>query len=189
MNLKMHIVLRPDISVETAMIAVAHASIGTYLTFKDDDVTKIWENNSFKKVIHKSINLHQFKSCRELGPHRVFIESSMGNSAMSVGFKPMLKEHPWFDDIPLWKFKWPEIRFPEAFAEPPPTEYANGWNRALERCKEAFRVAKLDDIYKIITKELGNKYFTNMNKVDTTDDPKKEPSEVNKIDVAQFVDL
>jgi hypothetical protein len=150
----MHIVLRPDISVETAMIAVAHASIGTYLTFKDDDVTQMWEKKSFKKVIHKALNLHQFKSCRELGPHRVFVESSLGNSEMSVGFKPMWQEHPWFADIPLWKFEWPEILFPEAFAEPPPTEYSNGYNRALERCKEAVRVAKLDDIYKIVTSKI-----------------------------------
>lgn len=98
----MHIVLRHDLSTSSAVVAAAHASLGTYLTFKDDLILQEWEKTSFVKIIHKALNEHQFKACREFGPHRVFTESSLGGIEVSVGFKPMENDHPWFKDIPLW---------------------------------------------------------------------------------------
>jgi hypothetical protein len=101
-KLKMHIVIRPDISIEAAIIAVSHASLGTYLTFEKDEVMQNWKNNSFVKIIHKAINREQFISCRNIGPHRVFTESTLDNLEVSVGFKPMIIDSYKFKDIPLW---------------------------------------------------------------------------------------
>jgi hypothetical protein len=102
MALKMRIVIRPDISPTAAVVAAAHASLGTYLTFIDDPITQEWKNKSFVKIIHKALNMEQFLACRTFGPHRVFTESTLGGIEVSVGFKPQEKEHPFFKDIPLW---------------------------------------------------------------------------------------
>lgn len=101
-RLRMHIVLRHDLSASSSVVAASHASLGTYLTFKDDPLMDEWQRTSFVKIIHRSLNDHQFKACREFGPHRVFTESSLGGIEVAVGFKPMERDHPWFADIPLW---------------------------------------------------------------------------------------
>jgi hypothetical protein len=102
---RLHIVLRHDLSAACAVVAAAHAALGTYLTFKDDTLMQEWEKTSFVKIIHKALNEHQFKACRDFGPNRVFTESSLGGIEVSVGFKPMEIDHPWFADIPLWKLE------------------------------------------------------------------------------------
>jgi hypothetical protein len=101
-KLKMHIVLRPDISPAASVVAAAHASLGTYLTFIDDAITQEWQRSSFVKIIHRALNIEQFQLCRNFGPNRVFTESSLGGIEVSVGFKPQEKDHPYFKDIPLW---------------------------------------------------------------------------------------
>ena len=101
-KLKMYIVLRPELSVAAAVVAAAHASLGTYLQFETDPLMQEWRHTSFVKIILKAINLHQFQACRNFGAHRVFTESTLENLEVSVGFNIVVSPHPHFKDIPKW---------------------------------------------------------------------------------------
>jgi hypothetical protein len=101
-KLKMYLVLRPDISVGVAMVAMSHCSLGTYLHFEQDPLMQEWKNTSFIKVLLKPLNLQHFHNCKSFGEHRVFTESSLDNMEVSIGFNIVREPHPYFTDIPLW---------------------------------------------------------------------------------------
>lgn len=101
-KLKMHIVLRWDLSSAGAVVAAAHSSLGTYLTFKDNYLMQEWEKTSFVKIIHRALHKEQWEECKKLGQHRVFTESALGNLEVALGFNITEKPSLFFKDIPLW---------------------------------------------------------------------------------------
>ena len=101
-KLKMHIVIRWDLSAESSVIAAAHAGLGTYLTFQEDPLMQEWQKTSFIKIIHRPLNKIQWDYCRKLGDHRVFTESKLDNLEVSVGFNIVKNPSILFSDIPLW---------------------------------------------------------------------------------------
>jgi len=98
----MFIVLRGDISPEAAVVAASHASLGTYLNWKDDPVMQEWEKTSFVKILKKSLHKDHFNYIKSLGEHRVFTESTLGNSEVSLGFRVVINPNPLLLEIPLW---------------------------------------------------------------------------------------
>lgn len=103
-KLQMIIVLRPELSHDGCIVAVSHASLGTYLTFENDPIMQEWRKTSFVKVIKQAMNLVQFQAIRKLGlQHRVFTESRLDNLEVSVGFLPMLNPPMILKDVPLYK--------------------------------------------------------------------------------------
>jgi peptidyl-tRNA hydrolase len=101
-KLKMFIVLRWDLPAEVAIVAAAHASIGTYLTFIDNPLMNEWQKTSFIKRICKSTNYVHFNNLKSFGRHRVFTESTIDNLEVSIGFDIMVPPYHTMNEIPLW---------------------------------------------------------------------------------------
>ncbi len=83
----MYIILRSDISPTAAFIAYGHATLGTYLTWRTDPLMVEWEQTSFVKIALKAKDKDHFNWCKQLGEHRVFTESSLGNIETCLGFR------------------------------------------------------------------------------------------------------
>lgn len=101
-KLKMHIVLRWDLSAQAAIVAASHASLGTYLTFKNNPLMQEWQRTSFIKILHRPLNREHWENCKKFGEHRVFTESSLGNLETAIGFDIIRVENIYFKDLPLW---------------------------------------------------------------------------------------
>jgi len=101
-KLKMFIVLRWDLPAEAAVVAAAHASIGTYLTFIENPLMQEWQKTSFIKRICKAFDHSHFQRLKLLGMHRVFTESCLGNSEVSIGFDMVPPPYYTMEEIPLW---------------------------------------------------------------------------------------
>lgn len=86
-KLKLHVVLAPKLTPAQAVVAAAHASLGTYLTFVDNPLMREWCSNSFVKIIHQvTAGSDLFLTCRGFGLHRVFTESTLDNAEVAIGF-------------------------------------------------------------------------------------------------------
>lgn len=85
-----------------AVCSAAHASLGTYLTWEDDPIMQQWQKTSFRKVICKAISYEHWKFCKTLGEHRVFTESSLNNSEVSLGFRVTENPNKLLSELPLW---------------------------------------------------------------------------------------
>jgi peptidyl-tRNA hydrolase len=101
-KLKMFIVLRWDLPAGAAVVAAAHASLGTYLTFIDNPLMQEWQKTSFIKRLCKAKDFAHFQHLKTLGKHRVFTESTLGNSEVSIGFDIVAPPYHLMDEIPLW---------------------------------------------------------------------------------------
>ena len=102
-KLKMFIVLRWDLPAEAAVVAAAHASIGTYLTFIDNPLMQEWQKTSFIKRLCKAVDYSHFQNLKSLGKHRAFTESTFNNSEVSIGFDIVPPPYNIMNEIPLWK--------------------------------------------------------------------------------------
>lgn len=85
---KMYILVKRDILMGYKAVAIAHASLAAYLTFKDDPITQDWVTNSFKKVIVEVSN-EEFEIAKSLGDYKLITESSLHNMELALAFKPM----------------------------------------------------------------------------------------------------
>lgn len=92
---KMYILVKRDISIGYKAVAIAHASLAAYLTFKDDTITQDWVINSFKKVIVEVSN-EEFEIAKSFGEYKLITESSLDNMELALGFKPMEKVPTFF---------------------------------------------------------------------------------------------
>ena len=101
-KLKMFIVLRWDLPAATEVVAAAHTSLGTYLTFIDNPLMQEWQKSSFIKRICKATSYDHFQHLKTLGKHRVFTESSLGNIEVSIGFDIIQPPYHIMNEIPLW---------------------------------------------------------------------------------------
>jgi hypothetical protein len=107
-KLKMYIILRWDLSPAAAVVAAAHASLGTYLTYKDDPLMQEWQKTSFVKILLRSTSYENWKFCKTLGEHRVFTESTLDNLEVSLGFKITEKPSYLFKELPKWSLQSPQ---------------------------------------------------------------------------------
>lgn len=104
-RLKMFIVLRWDLPPEPSVVAAAHAALGTYLTFIENPLMQEWQKTSFIKKICQAKDYNHFQQLKLLGRHRVFTESSLNNSEVSIGFDIVPPPYHVFEEIPLWTYK------------------------------------------------------------------------------------
>lgn len=102
-RLKMYIVLRTDISVAAAIVAAAHAPLGTYLNWESDPVMQEWQKTSFVKILLGAKDKTHFDYIKKLGEHRVFTESTLNNMEVSLGFRVVHSPNKLLEDVPLWK--------------------------------------------------------------------------------------
>jgi len=85
--MKMYILVRDDIPLGFAMVAVAHASLAGYLRFQDTPEVKAWLSGPFFKAVCK-VNAKEFENAKQVADHVVLTESALGNQEVAIVFKP-----------------------------------------------------------------------------------------------------
>jgi peptidyl-tRNA hydrolase len=83
----MYILVKEDVAVGHAMVAVAHASLAAYLKFKDAPEVAEWLSGPFYKTICK-VNAKEFEKAKEEGDYVVITESKLDDAEVAIAFKP-----------------------------------------------------------------------------------------------------
>ena len=89
--MKMYILVRDDIPLGFAMVAVAHASLAGYLRFQDEPEVREWLSGLFFKAVCK-VNAKEFENAKQVADHVVLTESALGDQEVAIVFKP---RHEW----------------------------------------------------------------------------------------------
>jgi len=69
------------------MVAVAHASLAGYLTFRDTPEVAQWLSGAFFKVVCQ-VNAKAFENAKSAPDHVVITEAALGNREIALAFKP-----------------------------------------------------------------------------------------------------
>lgn len=85
--MKMYILVKDDVEIGFAMLAVAHASLGAYLKFQDTDEVAEWLSGPFYKVVCK-VNAKEFERAKTFADNVVITESALDNKEIAIAFKP-----------------------------------------------------------------------------------------------------
>lgn len=85
--MKMYILVRDDVPLGFAMVAVAHASLAAYLKFQDTPEVKAWLAGPFFKAVCL-VNAKEFDNARQVADHVVLTESALDNREVAIAFKP-----------------------------------------------------------------------------------------------------
>jgi len=86
--MKMYILVRDDIPLGFAMVAVAHASLAGYLRFRDTPEVAQWlDPGPFFKAVCKA-NAKEFENAKAVPDHVVLTESALGGREVAIAFKP-----------------------------------------------------------------------------------------------------
>jgi hypothetical protein len=88
----MYILVRDDIPLGFAMVAVAHASLAGYLKFRESPEVKEWLAGPFFKAVCK-VNPTEFENAKLVEDHLVLTESALDNREVAIVFRPR-KEWP-----------------------------------------------------------------------------------------------
>ena len=100
--MKMYILVKKDISVGHAIVAVAHASLACYLKFKDSEEVKQWLFGPFYKTVCV-VSEEEFKQSKEAPDHVVISESALAGLEVAIAFKPREEYPKSFKFFPLYK--------------------------------------------------------------------------------------
>jgi len=85
--MKMYILVRDDIPLGFAMVAVAHASLAGYLKFQETPEVRQWLSGPFFKAVCKA-NATEFENAKAVADHVIITESALGNTEVAIVFKP-----------------------------------------------------------------------------------------------------
>ena len=100
--MKMYILVRDDVPLGFAMVAVAHASLAAYLKFRDAPETAQWLDGPFFKAVCKA-NAKEFENARSVEDHVVLTESALGGREVAIAFKPREEWPKMFRFLRLYK--------------------------------------------------------------------------------------
>ncbi|MBL8525078.1 MAG: hypothetical protein JNN20_15420 [Betaproteobacteria bacterium] len=89
--MKMYILVKDDIPLGFAMVAVAHASLAGYLRFQDTPEVKEWLTGPFYKAVCKA-NAKEFANAKLVDDHVILTESALDNQEVAIVFRP---RHEW----------------------------------------------------------------------------------------------
>ncbi len=87
----MYILVRDDVPLGFAMVAVAHASLAGYLRFKDTPEVAEWLAGPFRKAVCK-VSPQEFENAKAVPDHVVLTESGLGGQEVAIVFRP---RHDW----------------------------------------------------------------------------------------------
>ncbi|MFZ6708969.1 hypothetical protein [Undibacterium sp. TC9W] len=85
--MKMYILVKEDVPLGFAMVAVAHASLAGYLRFQDTPEVKAWLAGPFFKAVCR-VNAKEFENAKLVEDHVVLTESALDNREVAIVFKP-----------------------------------------------------------------------------------------------------
>jgi peptidyl-tRNA hydrolase len=100
--MKMYIAVRESVPVGFALVATAHASLATYLKFKDAPEVQEWIAGPFYKVVCK-VSDAEFEKAKEVADSVVITESALGDAEVALGFMPRQKWPTWFRFLKLYR--------------------------------------------------------------------------------------
>lgn len=86
--MKMYILVRDDIPLGFAMVAVAHAALAAYLKFQHTDEVARWlDPGPFFKVVCK-VSSAEFEKAKLVEDYVVLTESTLGHCEVAIAFRP-----------------------------------------------------------------------------------------------------
>lgn len=100
--MKMYILVRDDVPLGFAMVAVAHASLAGYLEFRDSPEVRDWLSGPFFKAVCKA-NAKEFENAKQVADHVLLTESALGNREVALVFKPREEWPKMFKYLRLYK--------------------------------------------------------------------------------------
>lgn len=100
--MKMYILVRDDIPLGYAMVAVAHASLAAYLKFRDAPETAQWLDGPFFKAVCKA-NAREFENAKQVEDHVVLTESALDGREVAIAFRPREEWPKMFKFLRLYK--------------------------------------------------------------------------------------
>lgn len=100
--MKMYILVRDDVPLGFAMVAVAHASLAAYLKFRDAPETAQWLDGPFFKAVCKA-NAREFENAKAVEDRVVLTESALGGREVAIAFKPREEWPKMFKFLRLYK--------------------------------------------------------------------------------------
>lgn len=83
----MYILVRDDVPLGFAMVAVAHASLAAYLRFQESEEVKKWLDGPFFKAVCK-VSGKEFDSAKQVPDHVVLTEAALGGREVAIAFRP-----------------------------------------------------------------------------------------------------
>lgn len=101
-TLKMYILVRDDVPLGFAMVAIAHASLAAYLRFKDEPDMQQWLSGPFFKAVCK-VSPQEFERARLVEGHVVITESALGNQEVAIAFAPRQEWPKMFRFLSLYR--------------------------------------------------------------------------------------
>jgi peptidyl-tRNA hydrolase len=105
--MKMYILVRDDVPLGFAIVAVAHASLAGYLAFQDTPDVREWLAGPFFKAVCK-VGAKEFENAKAVEDHVVITESALGGREVAIVFKP--------------REEWPKMfKFLTLYRDPPAT--------------------------------------------------------------------
>lgn len=100
--MKMYILVRDDVPLGFAMVAVAHASLAGYLKFQDSPEVKEWLLGPFFKAVCKA-NQKEFENAKLVPDHVIITESALDNQEVAIVFKPRMEWPKMFKFLRLYR--------------------------------------------------------------------------------------
>jgi peptidyl-tRNA hydrolase len=100
--MKMYILIKDDVPLGFAMVAVAHASLAGYLKYQDTPEVKEWLSGPFFKAVCK-VNAKEFENAKEVPDHVVLTESALENREVAIVLKPRNEWPKMFKFLKLYK--------------------------------------------------------------------------------------
>jgi peptidyl-tRNA hydrolase len=85
--MKMYILVRDDVPLGYAMVAVGHASLAAYLKFQHTEEVQSWLAGPFFKAVCK-VTDKEFANAKQVPDHVVITESALDNKEVAIAFKP-----------------------------------------------------------------------------------------------------
>lgn len=100
--MKMYILVKDDVPLGFAMVAVAHASLAGYLKFQDTPEVKEWLSGPFFKAVCK-VSSKEFEIAKDVPDHLVLTESALENREVAIVLKPREQWPKMFRFLKLYK--------------------------------------------------------------------------------------
>ena len=85
--MKMYIVVKEEVELGHAMVAVAHASLACYLKFQEHEDVGEWLAGPFFKAVCK-VNEKEWERAAEAGDFVVMTESALDGREVAMAFRP-----------------------------------------------------------------------------------------------------
>ncbi len=100
--MKMYMLVRDDVPLGFAMVAVAHASLAGYLAFQDAPEVRAWLAGPFFKAVCK-VGAKEFENAKAVEDHAVLTESALGGREVAIVFKPREEWPKMFKFLALYR--------------------------------------------------------------------------------------